>query len=207
LGAKIEKRRRAGSSFFTSSYFTDLSALKNRLKSGSDPLSVYLRGKLGTAVDGDATALADGLNKLIDGNSLYDVPARFADVDLSDRMVRFAKQNPPTANRVRLNRLLLEAAYPQWIAKSLGGLYPDREIIFLISACEMTLKMFGDWGNMASIKGIGIRLGGRICNTMRAFILSEQGIKPGLTTVSESADQIITESLSLWDKTQAGVDF
>jgi hypothetical protein len=85
--------------------------------------------------------------------------------------------------------------------------YPDREIIFLISACEMTLKMFGDWGNMASIKGIGIRLGGRICNTMRAFILSEQGIKPGLTTVSESADQIITESLSLWDKTQAGVDF
>jgi hypothetical protein len=80
--------------------------------------------------------------------------------------------------------------------------YPGREILFLISACEMTLKMFGDWGNMASIQGIGIRLGGRICNTMKAFILSEHGIKPGLTTVSPSADILITDSLQRWHETQ-----
>lgn len=47
----------------------------------------------------------------------------------------------------------------------------------------MTLKMFGDWGNMVNIKGIGVRLDGRICNTMKAFELSEAGIKPGLTVV------------------------
>lgn len=58
---------------------------------------------------------------------------------------------------------------------------PDKEILFLITACEMTLKMFGDYGNMAGVKGIGVRLDGRICNTMRAFELSEAGIKPGLT--------------------------
>jgi hypothetical protein len=81
--------------------------------------------------------------------------------------------------------------------------YPDREILFLISACEMTLKMFGDWGNMASIKGIGIRLGGRICNTMKAFILSEQGIKPGLTTISSQADKILVDSLKLWSETSS----
>lgn len=80
--------------------------------------------------------------------------------------------------------------------------YPSDEILFVISACEMTLKMFGDWGNMADIKGIGIRLGGRICNTMKAFILSEQGIKPGLTTVSDEADQMIVDSLKIWHDTQ-----
>lgn len=63
--------------------------------------------------------------------------------------------------------------------------YPDQKILFLITACELTLEMFGDWGNMVGIRGIGIRLGGRICNTMKAFALSEQGIKPGLTIVHE----------------------
>jgi hypothetical protein len=53
----------------------------------------------------------------------------------------------------------------------------------MITACEMTLEMFGDWGNMVGIKGIGVRLDGRICNTMKAFELSEEGIKPGLTVV------------------------
>lgn len=62
--------------------------------------------------------------------------------------------------------------------------HPEKEILFLITACELTLKMFGDWGNMAGIKGIGVRLDGRICNTMKAFELSEEGIKPGLTVVT-----------------------
>lgn len=60
---------------------------------------------------------------------------------------------------------------------------PGKRVLFLITACEMTLEMFGDWGNMAGIRGIGVRLDGRICNTMKAFELSEEGIKPGLTVV------------------------
>ncbi len=60
---------------------------------------------------------------------------------------------------------------------------PDKEVSFLITACEMTLTMFGDLGHMVGIKGIGVRLDGRICNTMKAFELSELGIKPGLTVV------------------------
>jgi hypothetical protein len=67
--------------------------------------------------------------------------------------------------------------------------HPDIEIIFLITACEMTLTMFADWGNMAGIKGVGVRLDGRICNTMKAFELSEEGIKPGLTVVNSNAKQ------------------
>lgn len=71
--------------------------------------------------------------------------------------------------------------------------FPKKQVLFLITACEMTLEMFGDWGNMVGIKGIGVRLGGRICNTMRAFELSEQGIKPGLTIVKEPTQEKILD--------------
>lgn len=53
----------------------------------------------------------------------------------------------------------------------------------------MTLNMFADFGNMTKIKGIGVRLDGRICNTMKAFDLSERGIKPGLTVVLEDTQK------------------
>lgn len=150
LGAKIEKKRRAGSSFFKATDFTDINGLKIRLKAGADPLSAYLRSEVGAAVDGDANTLAEALNKVIDGPSLFDdsaarkdpaspalkdkssllpIPPRFDGVPVDDRLRLFAAQNPPTANRVRLNRLLLEAAYPKLIAKSQAGLFPDREII------------------------------------------------------------------------------
>lgn len=71
--------------------------------------------------------------------------------------------------------------------------HPGKEILFIITACEMTLEMFGDWGNMAGIRGIGVRLDGRICNTMEAFALSEEGIKPGLTVVLPETQKSILE--------------
>lgn len=71
--------------------------------------------------------------------------------------------------------------------------HPAKKIIFMITACELTLQMFGDWGNMVAIKGIGIRLDGRICNTMKAFELSEEGIKPGLTVILEPTQKKILE--------------
>jgi hypothetical protein len=66
--------------------------------------------------------------------------------------------------------------------------YKGRKILYMITACEMTLEMFGDFGNMLNISGVGIRLDGRICNTMQAFILSEKGIKPGLTVTREGTN-------------------
>ena len=70
-------------------------------------------------------------------------------------------------------------------------LNPKKEVLFLITACEMTLEMFGDFGNMVGIRGVGVRLDGRICNTMKAFKLSEEGIKPGLTVVLEPTKERI----------------
>ncbi len=74
---------------------------------------------------------------------------------------------------------------------------PGKKVIFIITACEMTLEMFGDLGNMVGIQGVGVRLDGRICNTMRAFELSEQGIKPGLTVVLDGAKEKILELLKI----------
>jgi hypothetical protein len=75
--------------------------------------------------------------------------------------------------------------------------HKDKQVIFLITACEMTLTMFADWGNMAGVQGIGVRLDGRICNTMKAFELSEEGIKPGLTVVLEPTKAKCLEWLRL----------
>jgi hypothetical protein len=71
--------------------------------------------------------------------------------------------------------------------------YPGRSVLFIITACELTLEMFGDWGNMVEICGLGVRLDGRICNTMKAFELSEQGIKPGLTVVMGDTQKAILQ--------------
>lgn len=67
--------------------------------------------------------------------------------------------------------------------------HPKEEILFIITACEMTLEMFKKWSKTLSVKGIGIRLTGRICNTFKAFELSEKGIKPGLTCVKSKTHE------------------
>jgi tetratricopeptide (TPR) repeat protein len=71
--------------------------------------------------------LAAETARLAGFGSLYD-PERFKHVQLSEYLADFIKQNPRSYTRVRLDRLLLEAAYPGEIARSLGGVYPDREI-------------------------------------------------------------------------------
>ena len=78
--------------------------------------------------------------------------------------------------------------------------YRADEMVFLITACELTLEMFGDWGNMLNIRGLGVRLDGRICNTMKAFELSEIGIKPGLTVVRDETQAKILELIRLLEK-------
>ncbi|MBM3197849.1 MAG: hypothetical protein FJZ58_01160 [Chlamydiae bacterium] len=73
---------------------------------------------------------------------------------------------------------------------------PGRPLTFIITACELSLTMFGDWGHMIGAKGIGIRLDGRICNTMKAFHLSEHGIKPGLTQVLDTTQETLLSLLN-----------
>lgn len=75
--------------------------------------------------------------------------------------------------------------------------FPGQEIIFMITACELTLEMFGDWGNAIDVRGIGIRLDGQICNTMKAFEASENGIKPGLAIVTPATQERVLDLISV----------
>lgn len=73
-------------------------------------------------------ALKQEIEALSKQGSLYE-PARFEHVQVSDYLKGFIRQNPQSHTRIRLNRMLLEEAYPGLIAKSPGGLYPDREML------------------------------------------------------------------------------
>ncbi len=70
-------------------------------------------------------------------------PAKFAGVKLSEYLQKFLRQNPQSHTRIRMNRLLLEAAYAKEIKKSPGGLYPDREIY--IPTPQDSAKCFDDY--------------------------------------------------------------
>ncbi len=78
------------------------------------------------------TAAVERLTKEMDAlktiPTLYE-PGRFAHVKISERTQLFIKENPQSHTRIRLNRILLEEAYPNEIAKSKGGVYPDMEMI------------------------------------------------------------------------------
>jgi tetratricopeptide (TPR) repeat protein len=68
---------------------------------------------------------------------------RFKDVALSEYVKQFIAQNPQLHSRIRLSRLLLEESYPGLFAKSLGGVYPDREIY--TPSNEDSQKCFADY--------------------------------------------------------------
>lgn len=141
LGASIEEDRRAGDSLFKADHFKDFAAFTAKVTAGTDPLSKHLKASLGAA--STPQAVADKLNQLLRGPSLAEDSARFATVKLTPHVQAFAVQNPPTPNRIRLNRLLLESAYPGLFTASPGGLYPDREI--LSATPEDASKAFSEY--------------------------------------------------------------
>ncbi|MCX7871933.1 MAG: DUF2723 domain-containing protein [Verrucomicrobiae bacterium] len=136
LGDKVEKRRRAYTSYFNDSDFIDIQSLKKKLKE-STPLAKYIQENLSpetkTLLDSASDdslkkSLARDLNKLLEKELIYETN-RFANVQLSRRTQRFIAQNPQSHTRIRLNRILLEEAFSKEIKKSPGGVYPDLEIL------------------------------------------------------------------------------
>jgi len=159
IGDSIEKKRRVGASFFKADHFKDPAALASKLigKGGPAPLGTFLRDKvspetrnlLGGAADTRlSAALAKDLNLIIDGPSIWE-PSRFTGVTISPYLTKFISENPLGHTRVRLNRLLLEAAYPE-IVPSIGGLYPDREI--QTPSPEDSAKAFNDYLTDAQLR-------------------------------------------------------
>ncbi|HAK89793.1 MAG TPA: hypothetical protein DHV16_01965 [Nitrospiraceae bacterium] len=108
----------------------DIDSLKSKMRDPKDPVSLYIRERLspdtrqllsGDSVSKEASdkaknALVGGLNEILQGVGIYD-ENRFAHIMLSRDVKELIKKNPSGIERLRLNRLLLEAAYPGEILK------------------------------------------------------------------------------------------
>jgi thioredoxin-like negative regulator of GroEL len=139
LGASIEFRRRTGTSWFEPDQFSNVQDLAAKLRKSDhqDGLSKYLYEKLGretrALVDGQGDeralrrALAEDFNVILKGGTIYDAE-RFKGIKLPPLIVKAMDWNNIPATIIRLNRRMLEEAYPGDIARSLGGVYPDTEI-------------------------------------------------------------------------------
>ncbi len=166
-GAAIEKRWRVSTSWFTDDDFKDLAAFTAKLRPSEkqDAVSKWLyhniskdtQDLIGRQGDENSLrkALVKDLNLLLERelvaakqssdakiDPLYETN-RFADVKISEYLQDFIAQNPQSDTRIRLNRLLLEEAYPAEIAKSKGGVYPDREIY--MATPEDSQQCFNDY--------------------------------------------------------------
>ena len=137
-------------------------SLATKLKSPPDPLSTYLRGWLSGEAQalldqydgasapsrGLETALVNDLNALVQGASLYD-PSRFADVALPDELWSLILEEPQGRDLLRLNRLLLEAAYPLELARS-EVLYPLHRLTTR-SPADPSIALLDSWATVADV--------------------------------------------------------
>ena len=117
----------------SSAAITDPAAFAARLTAGTDAVSVFLRAHLQDLVKADLaafsasnpnakallSALTKDLNQAIAGPSIYDA-ARFRDVALQAETKQLLQQNPTGQQLARLNKLLLEDAYPGVLAPSVS---------------------------------------------------------------------------------------
>ncbi|NGX40655.1 MAG: hypothetical protein KR126chlam4_00483 [Candidatus Anoxychlamydiales bacterium] len=77
---------------------------------------------------------------------------------------------------------------------------PEKEILFVIITCNLSIHMFSDNANMIKMKGLAIELSGRICVNNKTFMLAEKGIKPGITYLSYKNEDMVFELLSIRSK-------
>lgn len=112
----------------------DAAAFASKLANGTDAVSVFLRGRLQDSVkaalagysasnpDSKAaiSALLKDLNQVISGPSIYD-KARFNRITLRPQTEQLLRQNPGGQQLARLNKQLLEDAYPGEMTKSVSS--------------------------------------------------------------------------------------
>jgi len=123
---------------FTTADISDLAQLGHKLAVRADPISSFLRDRLSA---GSARLLAEyqasrarpdllegslatDLDSLIGGPAFYE-PRRFARVTLRPETRRLLETGAGDADPRRLNRQLLEDAYPLEIAREKSSIYPQ----------------------------------------------------------------------------------
>jgi hypothetical protein len=118
---------------FGSDDISDLAALARMLTQKTDPVSAFLSSQLDSTVKTELSAfspstadvtvvrssLAKNLSGIIFTVSLYD-KTRFQNIALQPEAQELLKQDPHGRNLARLNRLLIEDAFPTEVVKSVS---------------------------------------------------------------------------------------
>lgn len=125
--------------------FGNFSAFAIKLKSADDSLSQFLKDQLkqstrdllsnydGTLLSSHALrdVLIEELNEMLESFSIYD-EVRFDGVELSAEIKQLMMQNPEGSELVRLNLLLLKAAYPEEIKKAGNGVSEEVTVGLIV---------------------------------------------------------------------------
>jgi subtilisin-like proprotein convertase family protein len=128
-GTKVNTQTQAltkNSSLFSLVDFTNLATFIPKLTGGADPVSQFLWSQftapeqavltnVGSTALEQRTTLTTALNRIAQGVSIYE-SNRFAGVVLSGATLKIKDTNPAGPTLVRLNRLLLQDAYPTELA-------------------------------------------------------------------------------------------
>ncbi|MGV3773779.1 MAG: hypothetical protein ACO1QB_12820 [Verrucomicrobiales bacterium] len=118
------------SPFLSEDDFSKFAAFVAKLQKGSDPVSSYLKQRLTqdaldelasynetkSTTEAFRTLLAGEINKIIEGPSIYK-SERFAEVEIGMETEMLLKLQPTGDGLLRLNRLLLQDAFPDEIEK------------------------------------------------------------------------------------------
>ncbi|MCI0624084.1 MAG: hypothetical protein L0387_20925 [Acidobacteria bacterium] len=107
--------------------FKDLSGFVGKLIAHADPISQHLWSQcspatqetltdVNTTAEQKGIAVSEGISKVLQTDPLYEL-SRFAGVNLSPRTTELLSQRPEGVGLIRLNRMLLEDAFPDQIMK------------------------------------------------------------------------------------------
>lgn len=146
-----------GSAMLRPGDLKDPAGLAAKLRNAPDPVSHYIREQFSTETrellekSDDSTqppetlrdALVDELNRLLKGAGLFD-ENRFAQLALTAKTRGLLEQSQPGADPTRLNRLLLEEAYPREIEK--GVIVTEETRPLVIADAERAVALAGIMG-------------------------------------------------------------
>ncbi len=146
---------------------TDAAALARKIKSGTDPVSEFIRTSLtdagtaginawnGSSEPNDAlkALLISEINTILKGASIYD-PERFASVTVAAETAALMEKNPEGEDQVQLNRFLLSDAMPDFFTRGPDMVEAGRYIYERKGGCASCHTLDGNANVGPSFLGI-----------------------------------------------------
>jgi len=80
--------------------------------------------------------------------------------------------------------------------------YPQKEILFALSVCDLSEEIFSNFSHILGAKGVSFSLNGNTCTNFKSFQLAEEGKKKNTTYLDDMQNQLLQEFLFLRKETE-----